>query len=322
LAKPDTDSSRAICDYEGTSYRANFWDGHGREYEDLAERVALQHLLPPGGQRLLEVGAGFGRLADLYSGYEQVVLLDYAQSGLREAQERLGRSGRFLFVAADLYNLPLVPGACDTVVTVRVLHHVIDVPSALRSLAAVLRPDGTYVLEYANKRNLKAITRYILGRQRWSPFTEEPVEFAALNFDFHPQWMARELTRAGFCVVAGRSASYFRLPLFKRALAPASLAAIDGALQVPGAPLKFTPSVFLRCRLVTAPDLARSLPEPGGSEGMMPAASKVDGLFRCLECGGRRWQEAPDALICQGCGTVWDITDGVYDFKAPRHKKM
>ena len=37
----------AICDYEGTSYRARFWEGQGREYEDLAERIALKRLLPP-----------------------------------------------------------------------------------------------------------------------------------------------------------------------------------------------------------------------------------------------------------------------------------
>ena len=83
----------AICDYEGTSYRARFWDGQGREYEDLAERIALSQLLPPSGRRIVEIGAGFGRLAELYAGYEQVVLVDYAVSGLREAQERLGDVG-------------------------------------------------------------------------------------------------------------------------------------------------------------------------------------------------------------------------------------
>ena len=177
---------RAICDYEGSSYRARFWEGQGREYEDLAERIALRKLLPPRGRRIVEIGAGFGRLADLYHGYEQVVLLDYAMSGLREAQERLGSSDRFIYVAADLYRLPLAPATCDTAVTVRVLHHVEDVAAALRGIAAILRPGGMYVLEYANKRNLKAVARYLLRRQSWSPFDPTPYEFVRLNFDFHP----------------------------------------------------------------------------------------------------------------------------------------
>ena len=108
-------------------------------YEDLAERIALSGLLPPSGRRIVEIGAGFGRLAALYAGYEQVVLLDYAVSGLREAQERLGTSGRFVMWLLMCTACRLFPGTCDTAVTVRVLHHLEDVPAAC---AASLRCCG------------------------------------------------------------------------------------------------------------------------------------------------------------------------------------
>ncbi|OIO88554.1 MAG: hypothetical protein AUK03_16035 [Anaerolineae bacterium CG2_30_64_16] len=288
-----------ICDYEGTSYRARFWEGQGREYEDLVERIALRRLLPPRGQRLLEVGAGFGRLADLYAGYDHVVLLDYARSGLLEAQERLGRSDRFLYVVADLYHLPLAPGTCDTVVTVRVLHHLVDVQSALRQIAEALRPGGAYVLEYANKRNIKAILRYLLGRQAWSPFVTAPYEFAELNFDFHPSWMAHELDQAEFTIAAGLAVSHFRHPLFKRFASPRTLAAVDRLMQRVGAAWKLSPSVFLRCCT------------PG-------SGSAVAGdLFRCPICGLRGLAARGDTLACAGCGAVWAVTDGIYDFKTP-----
>ncbi len=74
--------------------------------------------------------------------------------------------------------------ACDTAVTVRVLHHVADVPAALREIASAVRPGGTYVLEYANKRNLKSIARYLGRRQAWSPFAPEPYEFVASELRF------------------------------------------------------------------------------------------------------------------------------------------
>jgi len=290
----------AICDYEGTSYRARFWDGQGREYEDLAERIALRGLLPPNGRRLVEIGAGFGRLAELYVGYEQVVLLDYAVSGLREAQERLGTSGRFVYVAADLYRLPLAPGTCDTAVTVRVLHHLEDVPAALRSIAAVLRPGGTYVLEYANKRNLKAVARYLLRRQSWSPFTPEPYEFVRLNFDFHPNWMVQELQRAGFIVDAGKAVSHFRYPFIKRAIPARTLAAADGALQDVGAAWKLSPSIFLQARI-------------SGTGSV-----RDGGLFCCPTCRSLDLKQGDDALTCQRCGVAWPIVDGIHDFKSPR----
>src|SRR5215468_10881846 len=82
----------SICDYEGSNYRTEFWEGKQRDYEDGAERVALRRLLPHDGRRLLEVGAGFGRLTNEYAAYDQVVLLDYSLSQLQYAQEHLGTS--------------------------------------------------------------------------------------------------------------------------------------------------------------------------------------------------------------------------------------
>jgi SAM-dependent methyltransferase len=291
---------RAICDYEGTSYRARFWEGQGREYEDLAERIALRRLLPPGGRRLLEIGAGFGRLAALYGGYDRVILLDYAISGLREAQQRLGRTGRFIYVAANLYHLPVAPRSCDTVVTVRVLHHVADVPAALQEIAGVLRRGGVYLLEYANKRNAKSVARYLLRRQAWSPFGTEPYEFAALNYDFHPAWMADQLGRAGFQVEGGLAVSHFRHPVFKRLASPETLAAADAAFQRVGAAWKLAPSIFLRGRLAG------------------PADGESETLFRCPACGGLALEQEPEALRCPVCASEWPVVDGLYDFRWPR----
>jgi SAM-dependent methyltransferase len=235
-----------ICDYEGSDYRTRFWESADRAYEDAADRIALARLLPPRGERLIEIGAGFGRLADLYGGYRQVILLDYATSQLRQAQERLGRDERFLYVTADLYHLPLADGVLDAAVTVRVLHHVEEIPAAFRELRRVLTPGGAYVLEYANKRHLRAILRYLLGRQRENPFSPAPYPFVPLNYDFHPAYVEARLREAGFALQRQLAVSTFRLPLLKRLLGHRILAALDGLLQAPTAPLKLAPSLFIR----------------------------------------------------------------------------
>jgi len=139
----------------------------------------------------------------------------------------------------------------------------------------------------------------LLRRQRWSPFTLAPYEFVCLNFDFHPQWMARALRRAGFAVEAGRAVSHFRHPLFKRIIPPQTLAAVDGLIQSLSAAWKLSPSVFLRAR-------------GGDSE---PTSHGV--LFRCPSCHGQGLQAALHALRCAGCSAVWGIVDGIYDFKTP-----
>ena len=102
------------CDYAGSDYRNAFWGDSKRAYEDAAERIALRRLLHPVGGRLIEIGAGFGRLADLYAGYREVILLDPAESMLRQAQERLGDEG-FIYVCGSVYNLPLSDASMDTV---------------------------------------------------------------------------------------------------------------------------------------------------------------------------------------------------------------
>lgn len=239
----------ALCDYEGSPYQTEFWTP-ARAFEDQSERMALRKLLPPGGERLVEIGAGFGRLAGMYGGYGQVTLVEPAFSLLRAAQQRLGQDERFVFVRGNVYDLPLADAAVDTVVMVRVLHHLMDVPRALAELRRIVRPGGYLVLEYANKRHVKALVRYALRRQSWSPFDLPPYEFVELNFDFHPTWVRQQLQQAHFAVQQELAVSHFRAPFFKRLLSPQHLAALDSLLQRPGAPFKLAPSVFLLAQAV------------------------------------------------------------------------
>lgn len=296
-----------ICDYEGSDYQARFWENQGREYEDLAERIAIRHLLPPSGTRLLEIGTGFGRLVDLYQGYEQIVLLDYSRSLLQQAQQRLGRDPKYTYVAADLYRMPLADGLVDTTCMVRVMHHVADVPAALRQIHRVLRPGGALILEFASKYHLKSLLRYAVRRQDWSPFDPAPVEFVALNFDFHPRWMRARLQEQGLCVERVRAVSHFRMPLLKR-LAPArALATLDGAIQWSGRFWPCAPSIFVRARRAAGGNGGTTVAGDGG-----PAA-----LLSCPSCGSQEWQASPSALGCLACGARWAVEDGIYDFKEP-----
>jgi SAM-dependent methyltransferase len=297
-----------ICDYEGSPWRTAFWPG--REYEDRAERLALAHLLPGHGKRLIEIGAGFGRLADLYRGYERVILLDYARSMLKEAHERLGGDPRFVFAAADLYNLPLAESAVDTAVTVRVLHHVADIPRAFGEIARIVRPRGAFVTDFANKRHLKAILKYWLrpllsraaqrdGDGQHSPFSLEPYEFVKLNFDYHPDYIIGNLARVGLRIRDKRAVSTFRVGALKRFFSPALLASLDGLIQRPTAGLELAPSLFL---------LAES-EKPGAAE-LNPA------LWRCLKCSSTAVEEQPNQLLCRNCGASYPCVEGIFDFKS------
>ena len=295
-------NSTPVCDYEGSDYRTRFWDNQGRDYEDQVERVALRRLMPSHGRTLLDVGAGFGRLADEYKGYERVVLFDYSRSLLREAQEHLAGDSRFVFVAGNWYDMPFVDGLFDTLVQVRTLHHAADAPALFRELARIARPQAAYVLEFASKHNLKAMLRYGLRRQAWSPFDPEPVEFVDLNFDFHPAWIRDQLAAGGFTPGDMLTASHFRFAPLKRVVPTGWLVSLDGAIQRTGAWWQLTPSVFVRSTL-TAPRTAAS----------------DDAFFACPTCRTPLGESAEGMLICTNpaCGRRWRVENGLYDFKEP-----
>ena len=288
------DSRPPVCSYEGSDYQASFWEHGGREYEDRVEAVALKRLLPRRGNRLLELGAGAGRNTPRYSGFEQVVLLDYSRTQLEQAQARLGQSPRYVFVAADIYRLPFVHGVFDAATMIRALHHMAEPLKALAEVRDALMPGATFVLEFANKKNLKSILRYWTGRQEWNPFTPEPVEFARLNFDFHPRQVQAWCEQLGFRVERKLTVSHFRSQVLKRWLPLGLLTVLDAALQPTGSVWQLTPSVFYRLR--AGHGVART------SVGDLTESQ----LFRCPECG-----HAPLAIVTDGLNADSAVARGV-----------
>ncbi len=294
-----------ICDYEGSDYQSSFWDKGGREYEDGVEAVALRRLLPAQGRLLLELGAGAGRNTARYAGFEQIVLLDYSRTQLEQAQKRLGQSDRYIYVAADVNRLPFVDGLFDAATMIRVLHHMADARGALRQVRRAMCSGGIFVLEFANKRNLKSILRYWLGKQAWSPFTIEPIEFAALNFDFHPKSVMGWLQEVGFRVEKELAVSHFRVGFLKRLLPVGLLVTMDSALQWTGAFWQLTPSVFVRAEA------------EGEGRRRLNVPQRADEYFKCPECGSAPLEVEGRNLVCPNCRRQWTVQDGIYDFRQP-----
>ena len=241
--------------YGDMRYRDTFWSE--RRYEDRCDRLALKAFLPPRGEALVELGAGFGRLADEYVGYDRVVLLDLSGVQLEAARERLKGDRRYEIVEGDMSALPFEDASFDTVVCVRVLHHFQDPRPAIAEMARVLRPGGVLIVEAANKRNLKAILLYLTRRQKWSPFTRgsvvatsgyflptrlqktrgngahaETVEWSATtDFDHSPTDMRRWLAGCGLQVRATRTVSNFRVPVLTRRMPLRVLVGLERVTQ-------------------------------------------------------------------------------------------
>jgi len=290
-----------VCNYEGSDYQTSFWEQGDREYEDRAEAIALQRLLPAGGRLMLELGAGAGRNTPRYQGFERVVLLDYSRTQLCQARDRLGTGEKYVYVAADVYRLPFAPALFDAATMIRTLHHMAAPAQALQQVRLALQPGATFILEYANKHNLKAILRYLLRRQDWSPFDEQPIEFAELNFDFHPNAIQRWLAENQLHIERQLTVSHFRIDWMKRHLPVDWLVRMDALAQHTGNMWQLAPSVFVQATAVASPELA--------------TRSKPGEFFRCLICGGLELIEEPGYLECSSCGHHWPFQDGIYDWR-------
>ncbi|HSM24459.1 MAG TPA: class I SAM-dependent methyltransferase [Anaerolineaceae bacterium] len=286
-----------ICNYEGSDYQTSFWDQADRAYEDAVEAVALKRLLPSGGKLLLELGAGAGRNTPRYAGFERVVLLDYSTTQLKQAQARLGSENQYIYVAADVYHLPFVNGLFDGATMIRTLHHMADAPKALQQIYAVMQENAVFILEYANKKNLKAIFRYLLGRQKWNPFSPEPVEFAALNFDFHPRAIRSWLAEAGFKPEKQLTVSHYRMAIIKKVIPLKLLVWMDSVAQLTGDAWQLSPSVFTRNKAVGS--------KPNSPQGH---------FFKCPVCD-TLLEDTPPILVCMSCGQNYPVNDGIYDFR-------
>ncbi|MGH2686384.1 MAG: class I SAM-dependent methyltransferase, partial [Actinomycetota bacterium] len=117
--------------------------------------VDYQRLGVERGERLLDLGCGFGRHAfEAFRRGARVVALDRSDAELKdvrqtfaamiEAGEAGGQAGDSAApVNGDGLNLPFPDGAFDRVIASEVLEHIPDDGAAIAELARVLRPGGT-----------------------------------------------------------------------------------------------------------------------------------------------------------------------------------
>ncbi|MFM9937410.1 MAG: ArsR/SmtB family transcription factor [Novosphingobium sp.] len=132
------------------------WDGlRSLHIADGPVEAALGELLAAGNPgaalvgRLLDVGTGTGRIAELFaSKASHVTALDKSPEMLRVARTRLQHlpAGHVSLVQGDFAQLPLVDASFDTVLFHQVLHYALAPQAVLAEAARVTAPGGRIVI--------------------------------------------------------------------------------------------------------------------------------------------------------------------------------
>lgn len=242
-----------VFNYDNVDYN-EFWAGNERSYEDAVERIALGQLTADMTGSCLEIGGGYGRLVNEYAPHCNYVLLtDCTAKMIEQAKTRVDKLGlnHVECRTANLYELTECHKTFDNAVCVRVMHHVEDVPAFFLQVNQVLQDDGIFIFEYANKKNLLEIIRWLLRRPNLSPFAYLPSRRGqGIFYNFHPRYIRNMLQDNGFVIEQELAVSIFRHNFFKKLLGARRLSRLERHLQKPLAHLHPAPSVFIKARKV------------------------------------------------------------------------
>ena len=235
----------------------SYWDD--REYEHKAEYYAIRTLLDkiPNIKTIIEIGAGYGRLFSSFSyRAKKIILSDPSASSLSLARKKTRNNKKAIFIQSSLENLPnqLRGGTADLVIMVRVLHHIKDTQEAFKIVAKLLKENGFFILEFANKGHIKATLREFYKGNLTFPLDIFPIDKRgkrsiknkALPFiNYHPDEIVEQLKNAGFTIIEKLSVSNIRSTFLKKIITTATLIDIEKFLQKPLSHINFGPSIFI-----------------------------------------------------------------------------
>lgn len=296
--------TESVVDYSRFDFAAA-WSGRDRVTE--VERAVVREAFsgrPP--RRILEAGAGFGRLTPALTGLgAAVIAVDVDRETLARTAPLSPAQQR---VAANLYHLPFRAGAFDGASLVRVYHHLSDPARALRELARVVGTGGRVVVSYAPAPSVgtlvQDVRRALLDghRGRSRSITFSAVSSTPVAVDPFPIFVApRRETRERFAgvglaldreVVTGLE----EFPLLDRIPAGAFVRLGTALSEAPGFPVRFA-----------------VLSVPGRTADRLPADEEVWACPRCAD--PLRVPDDPGTIRCDACAYVGERTATVVDLR-------
>jgi len=253
---------RHYYDDEEFDYQ-RYWQN--RVYEDLSEKDVLATFFQKiekefslSRARLLDVGAGFGRLASFYLPLVKEAVLVEPSFRLRQAaKEKLKKFTNYRLVGATIEAARLGEEKFDVVLMIRVFHHLFSPRLAIRRIKKTLKPGGFFILEFPNKLHARNLLRLIFSGRTGEIFSlrrEDKRSAANIQkgsipfFNYHPRWVIDLLRKEGFGVGAPVSVSNWRAIFFKKLFSPSTLLRLEKATRPLFSCFNFGPSIFLLCQ--------------------------------------------------------------------------
>jgi ubiquinone/menaquinone biosynthesis C-methylase UbiE len=283
--------------YEGIEYK-QFWSGLPKHKQDELEHAILRNLIPVSGTRIIDVGCGYGRLADDYMGrFQQVIMVDGSMSLLRQAYEKT--NGQAIYIACDVNHLPFRSAAFDVVLMIRVFHHIENSRGCLYELHRLLSKDGRLVFSYCNKQNARRVISWLARTTTVNPYSTEPVGVGSTFISHHPNAIHKILIETGFSNIHDYGAGVVdwlagRIGLRGRWIASAVQLAPFFAMS------KIAPWIFCQAD-------AKENNNINDAEG-------ITDILQCPSCDSSL-SDGQKGYMCRTCKNHYPIENGIIDLR-------
>ncbi|GAC1499646.1 MAG: hypothetical protein NVS1B10_02590 [Candidatus Saccharimonadales bacterium] len=227
-----------------------YWDG--REYEHIAEEIAINKLLS--GKHFktaVDVGGGYGRLCvQLENFADQVTLAEPSQQQLDIAATYLKDHPEIKRIKMQADDLQLKDGSTDLLTMIRVMHHLPDPTTEFNEISRVLSSGGYAIIEVANYLHMINRLRHI-AKAKKLPVKPVDIRSAANKRDdeipfvnHNPATVVKQLDKAGLSVVSCLSVSNLRSVRLKKIMPKEVMLGAERLLQRPLATVYFGPSIW------------------------------------------------------------------------------
>lgn len=243
-----------MAPYDSFDYPA-YW--RERRYEDESERLVLGRLFKKITNRgkLIDIGGGYGRLSSVYSPlFGECVVVDQSESLLKIGREMFKNEKNLSFTKLSLPEIDFAPCSFDATVMVRVIHHLKDPTSSIKEINRILKKNGFFILEIANKIHFLARVKALLTgdisfssdfspQEKRSPESIKEKKITFINH--HPKKIIHDLESLGFVIEEVLSVSNFRHPFLKKVIPLSVLLFLERFFQKPLGKLFYGPSIFV-----------------------------------------------------------------------------
>jgi ubiquinone/menaquinone biosynthesis C-methylase UbiE len=304
--------TQKVVNYDGYDYDySTYWKG--REYENNAEHIVLENFLKKEkGNWFIDIGGSYGRLAEGYADkFKHCVILDYSLKTLQKNHKNItNRFPNCILIAGNAYNMPFKENVFDGGLMVRVLHHIERQKDYFEELSRILKEDGIYIQEFANKIHIKARIKAFLARDKSikdrKPYQQPTIHLEGAKGDgvsflnYHPEYIENLLEDTGFDIEKKQGCSYLRIPILKKVFGSKILLFFEKIFQKLFAKADISPSIFLKTEL------------DKGEEG--DKYEQLEDILACPSCKSRLEFEN-DIAICTNCGEKYIKKEGVWDFR-------